>query len=206
MNSLKQMSVTLRYTMISIVMLFFCNAIIAQEKGTVKDSRDGHIYQWVKIGKKAWLAENLKYNAKPGSWFYNNDTTNALLHGRLYTWNAAMTACPKGWVVPTDADWTLLITKLGGMEVAGGKLQDMDTVYWNANRNIPETAKTLSSLLGGVRHSDSTFTGVSLWGGLWSATVAGDVATNYLFAHGDKTIGKSSNDKGSAFGVRCVKK
>jgi uncharacterized protein (TIGR02145 family) len=206
MNTVKQISVTFRYAMISIVMLFFCNSINAQEKGTIKDSRDGHIYQWVKIGKKAWFAENLKYHAKPGSWFYNNDSTNASIHGKLYTWNAAMSACPKGWVLPADGDWALLIGKLGGVDTAGGKLQDMDSIYWNANKNIPESAKTLSSLLGGIRHSDSTFTGISLWGGLWSATVTNDAATNYLFVHGDKSIGKSSNDKSSAFGVRCMKK
>jgi uncharacterized protein (TIGR02145 family) len=194
MNKMKQLSETLHYVFFFVMVLFFSNALIAQEKGTLKDSRDGRVYQWIKIGKKAWLAENLKYDAKPGSWVYNNDTVNASIYGRLYTWNAAVTACPKGWVVPTDADWTQMIAKLGGAEVAGGKMLEMDS------------AKTLSSLLGGVRHSDSTYTGVALWGGLWSANVTGDVATNYLFARGDKTIVKSSNDKNSAFGVRCVKK
>jgi uncharacterized protein (TIGR02145 family) len=206
MNKMKQLSETLRYAIIFVMILFFSNALIAQEKGTVKDSRDGRVYQWIKIGKKVWLAENLKYDAKPGSWLYNNDTVNTALYGRLYTWNTAVAACPKGWVVPTDADWTQMTAKLGGAEVAGGKMQEMDSLYWRANKNIPESAKTLSSLLGGVRHSDSTYTGVALWGGLWSANVTGDVATNYLFARGDKTIVKSSNDKNSAFGVRCVKK
>jgi uncharacterized protein (TIGR02145 family) len=206
MNTLKQLSGTIRYASIAIVLVFFCHATQAQDKGTIKDARDGHIYQWVKVGKKSWLAENLKYNAKPGSWIYNNDSANLPLHGRLYSWSAATTACPKGWVLPTDGDWTLLIEKLGGADAAGGKLQEMDSVYWNANKITPVAGTTLSSLLGGVRHSDSTYTGVSLWGGLWSATVVGDVANNYLFARGDKSIGKSSNDKSSAFGVRCVKK
>ena len=206
MNTFYQLSGTHRYTMISIVVLLFCNVLIAQEKGTIKDSRDGHVYQWIKIGKKAWLAENVKYNANPGSWVYNNDSTNASLHGRLYTWNAAMTACPKGWVIPTDDDWALLIGQFGGVDAAGGKLQDMDTIYWRANKNIPESAKIISTLLGGVRHGDSTYTGISLWGGLWSATVVNNMASDYLFVHGNKSIGKSSNGKGSALGVRCVRK
>jgi len=206
MKNLNQISGIIRYTMISIVILCFCNVIIAQEKGTFKDPRDGRIYQWVKIGKKAWMAENLKYNAKPGSWYYNNDTTNGPAYGKLYTWTAAMTACPKGWVLPSDGEWEKLIEKLGGVDVAGGKLQEMDTLYWNANKNIPQALRAISSLLGGVRHSDSTYTGAALWGGLWSSAVATDAATNYLFAHGNKTISKSSNLKGSAFGVRCVKK
>jgi uncharacterized protein (TIGR02145 family) len=189
-----------------IVMLLFSNLLISQEHGTITDPRDGHIYQWIKIGKKAWLAENVKYNANPGSWAYKNDSTNAALHGRLYNWNAAMTACPKGWVVPTDDDWALLIENLGGNDAAGGKLQEMDTLFWKANKNIPESAKIISTLLGGVRHSDDTYAGMGLWGGLWSKTATNDMADNYLFVHGNKSIGKSSNVKGSAFGLRCVKK
>lgn len=206
MNTFYHKSGTLRYTMISIVVLLFCNVLLAQEKGTIKDPRDGQLYQWIKIGKKAWLAENVKYNANPGSWIYNNDSINASLHGRLYTWDAAMKACPKGWGIPTDDDWGLLIEKLGGIDAAGGKLQDMDTIYWKANKNIPESAKTISALLGGVRHGDNTYSGISLWGGLWSATVTNNMASTYLFAHGNKSIGKSSNSKGSALGLRCVKK
>jgi uncharacterized protein (TIGR02145 family) len=206
MKIYNQMSETLRYAITFIVILLFCNVIIAQEQGTIKDPRDGHIYQWIKIGKKAWLAENVKYNANPGSWVYNNDSTNSALHGRLYNWNAAMTACPKGWVVPTDDDWALLIENLGGIDAAGGKLQEMDTLYWKANKNIPESTKTISTLLGGVRHSDDTYTGISHWGGLWSKTATNDMANDYLFAHGNKSIAKSSNVKGTALGVRCVKK
>jgi uncharacterized protein (TIGR02145 family) len=206
MNIKKQLAGTSRYILISLVMVFFCNLSSAQEKGTFKDARDGRIYQWVKIGKKTWMAENLKFNATQGSWAFNSDTANVALHGRLYTWTAATTACPKGWVLPTDNDWTLAIAKLGGTEVAGGKFQEMDSLYWNANPNLPATAKTISSLLGGVMHGDNTFTGESVWGGLWSATLVADVPNNYLFARGDKSIGKSSNDKSSAFGVRCVKK
>ena len=206
MNTSNQTSEIFRYAMISIVMLLFCNFLIAQEKGTIKDPRDGRNYQWMKIGKKTWLAENVKYIANPGSWVYNNDTANVSLHGRLYTWNAAMNACPKGWGIPTDDDWALLIGTLGGMDAAGGKLQDMDTIYWKAHKNIQESAKTISTLLGGVRHADSTFSGVSLWGGLWSATVINNMASDYLIVHGSKSIGKSSNAKGSALGVRCVKK
>lgn len=206
MNIKKQLTGKSRYILISLVLVFFCNVSSAQEKGTFKDARDGRIYQWVKIGKKTWMAENLKFDAGQGSWAFNNDTANVTLHGRLYTWNAATTACPKGWILPTDNDWTLAIAKLGGAEVAGGKFQELDSLYWNAHPNIPATAKTISSLLGGVMHADNTFTGVSVWGGLWSATIVTDVPNNYLFARGDKSIGKSSNDKSSAFGVRCVKK
>lgn len=206
MKNQKVLTGSIISVLITFILLIVSPALPAQEKGSFKDARDGRTYQWVKVGKKAWMAENLKYNAPSASWFFSNDTAHALTYGRLYTHTAAMTSCPKGWRLPTDNDWAMLIEKLGGTAIAGEKMQAFDSIYWAANPNLPATAKTLSSVLGGVRHADSTFSGVGIWGGLWSATVVGDAASDYLFARGDKGIGKSSNDINSAFGVRCVKK
>ncbi len=191
-------------TLISIlfVLPFTLNA---QQEGTSKDSRDHRVYQWIKIGNKIWMAENLKFSTQAGSWVYNNDSSNLETFGRLYDWNTASTACPKGWNLPTALDLASLMNTLGGRDAAGGKLQQMDTTNQKINKKITNTG-ALSTLLGGIRHSDGTFTGIGLWGGYWSGTSTNDGATNYLFAHGDKSLGLSTNDKGSGFSVRCVKK
>ena len=47
-----------------------------------------------------WMAENLDYTTAEGS---ENAT-----YGKLYTWTAASSACPKGWHLPTDAEWANL--------------------------------------------------------------------------------------------------
>lgn len=74
---------------------------------------------------------------------YNNTPANSSFYGRLYNWYAAdnnaatkvasnggKNVCPTGWHVPSDAEWTTLITYLGGAAVAGGKLQETGTTHW----------------------------------------------------------------------------
>ena len=38
---------------------------------------------------------------------------NCKKYGRLYTWNAAMKACPTGWRVPDSRDWIGLFIEAG---------------------------------------------------------------------------------------------
>jgi uncharacterized protein (TIGR02145 family) len=185
--------------------LVFPYILYAQQEGTFTDSRDNRVYQISKIGKKTWMVENLKYNAEPGSWTYNNDTANLSTFGRLYDFSAASSACPKGWALPTEQEWGALMQVLGGRDLAGGKLMAMDSTNQKIRKKV-DGGKSLSTLLGGVRHNDGTFSGIGIWGGFWTSTTTNDGVKNLLFAHGDKGIGISTNEKNSAFLVRCVKK
>ena len=122
-----------------------------QNLSTVVDI-DGNSYKTVKIGSQVWMSENLKTshyrNGGPipnvmgnadwqalatGAWSnYNHDAANDVIYGKLYNWYTTIgdTLCPTGWGVPTDAEYTILITYLGGESVAQDKMKVTGTTYW----------------------------------------------------------------------------
>lgn len=72
-----------------------------------KDSRDGQTYNVVSVASQFWLASNLNYKVS-GSYCYDDESSNCAKYGRLYTWQAAMKACPAGWELPTNDDFSKL--------------------------------------------------------------------------------------------------
>ena len=93
-----------------------------------RDERDGNVYCTITFGDQVWMRDNLKYlpqvtspdNTSGGSaryyvYGYNGSnvneakaTENYEKYGVLYNWEAAMTACPAGWHLPSDTEWSLL--------------------------------------------------------------------------------------------------
>jgi uncharacterized protein (TIGR02145 family)/uncharacterized repeat protein (TIGR02543 family) len=99
------------------------------------DSRDGKTYKKVVIGTQTWMAENLNYDV-PGVTSdvckgYGN--ANCEKYGRLYDWFDAMAACPAGWRLPSDAEWTTLTNYVGGSSTAGARLKS--TSGWTCGRS-----------------------------------------------------------------------
>lgn len=74
------------------------------QKTEFHDSRDGKTYGTMDFNGKLWMAENLNF-AMNGSSCYENQPENCEKYGRLYTWDQAMAACPKGWRLPNNADF-----------------------------------------------------------------------------------------------------
>jgi uncharacterized protein (TIGR02145 family) len=85
-------------------------------------------YRTVTIGTQTWMAENLNYDVGRST-CHDNTPTNCTKYGRLYDWHTAMEACPAGWHLPSDAEWTILTDYVGGWSTAGIKLKS--TSGWN---------------------------------------------------------------------------
>jgi len=98
-----------------IILSIFCFANCQSEKSTLTDTRDQAVYTTQKIGDLIWMLDNLQFETD-SSWCMNNDPKNCQKYGRLYTWKAAMQACPDGWRLPTQAEWMDLSLHIAGEE------------------------------------------------------------------------------------------
>jgi len=118
--------------------------------------RNGQPYRTVIIGSREWMAENLNC-VMPNSWCYGDISANCDTYGRLYTWNAARTACPAGWRLPDDMELYDLIQTAGGLPT---RLKARSP-NWNGTDDFG-----FSALPGGSRRFDGSF---GEWGDWWCA-------------------------------------
>jgi len=172
------------------------------KKGSFTDSRDNKSYKTLKFGNQTWMAENLNYKANDSK-CYNNDESNCKKYGRLYDWNTALNACPKGWRLPNDKDWTTLVD-LVGINEAGYILKASSG--WPDNGNGVNSIG-FSALPGGSGDSKDVFIDGDKNGNWWSATnndlAAG--AQGWFMSHSTPKVHKGVYDYPSFFSVRCIK-
>ncbi|MCL4482236.1 MAG: fibrobacter succinogenes major paralogous domain-containing protein [Bacteroidetes bacterium] len=202
--------------------------------GSVSDV-EGNTYKTVTIGNQIWMAENLKttkYNdgttiplvtdstvwkklSTPGYCWYNNDATaNKNIYGALYNWYTLNTGklCPTGWHVPSDAEWTILKTYLGGETVAGGKLKETGTSHWLSPNTGATNESGFAAVPGGYRYFGGTFYDLGGFGYWWSTTES--FSMEYSFTtiayylqmyYGYSGVSRSSFEKQRGFSVRCLR-
>lgn len=82
------------------------------------DSRDARKYYTVTVGSQTWMRQNLAYSGKDNGTGIPYLDAEAMtdIFGRYYTWDEAKSACPEGWHLPTDAEWTALAKEVTGIE------------------------------------------------------------------------------------------
>jgi uncharacterized protein (TIGR02145 family) len=150
---------TFRIVLFSLLSQILSSPLPGQDKGSFTDTRDGHIYKTVTIGKQTWMAENLAWlpavdRAATGlfevecRYVYGYEginvdeakaNTNYQQYGALYNWIAARSACPSGWHLPTDQEW-MVLEQFSGLTSSESTLRD-----W---RNSGESGTKLKSLDG----------------------------------------------------------
>ena len=170
-----------------------------------RDIRDGQVYKMVTIGDQVWIAKNLNYEMA-GSYCYNNNASNCMRYGRLYTWNAAMNACPDGWHLPTYDELVSLIDYASGQSLAGGVLKSKDC--WKRCRqcDIADDMYGFSALPTGVMNEDGSFDKIFEYVFLWSATETESNQIPYLgFSNISSVAMLLLGNKNKELPVRCVK-
>jgi len=175
---------------------------------SLKDPRDGKTYKTVKIGTQTWMAENLNYNAS-GSKCYDDQESKCQKYGRLYNWATAKTACPKGWHLPSGAEWNVLMKFVNpncsnnrSCDNAGTKLKA--TSGWNING---QDTYGFAALPSGYGYSGGKFSTIGNNGYWWSANeyYALYAYTNTQTMYYDNEYSNGDNDnKNFLFSVRCL--
>lgn len=172
--------------------------------GYFVDLRDNNKYEVVKIGTQTWMAKNLAYKTKKGCWAYDNDTTNVAKYGYLYDWETAITVAPSGWHLPTDDEWTLLTTNIGGEDGAGFKLKSA-TGWKGATYFGTQVNNGFTALPGGGRDINDAFSGIGYYGYWWSSTKGkSNSAWSRTLTVNDEYLSKGDNIENFGFSVRCI--
>ena len=179
--------------------------------GTFTDPRDGQVYNIVDIGSQTWFAENLNYETTD-SWWYDNSSANGDIYGRLYTWEAALTACPTGWHLPSDDEWKIMEIGLGmsSSEASSAGWRGTDegkkmksTSGWFNNGNGTNSSG-FDALPGGYFIS-GTFSRVGEQGFWWSTKTTMASAWKRSLSYDYDQVNRYYLDQTSGFSVRCIK-
>jgi len=165
-----------QHTFALLAILFFTQVGCTKSTGTFTDPRDGQTYKTISFKNPltgatvTWMAQNLNYKIQ-GSYAYDENDSNRKQLGLLYTWEAAKKACPKGWHLATDSEWSMLVTKFGGTDKAGASLKS--TEGWDENGNGTNSSG-FNGFPGGMRKlADSRNIFVGSLGYWWTSTPTG---------------------------------
>jgi uncharacterized protein (TIGR02145 family) len=112
--------------------------------------------------------------------------------------------CPTGWHVPTDADWTVLSTYLGGF--AGGRLKEIGSTHWAIPNTDAVNDAKFTALPAGARFVDGTFYGIGEYASWWSSTIFSTTTsyTRYLY-YSNGSLNYTNNTKSMGLSIRCIK-
>ena len=191
---------------------------------------DGNTYNTVYIGNQLWMKEDLKTTHEAdgtsiptvtdintnGStndeWeaLGDNNTDKAYstsAYGTFYTYAAAKEACPLGWHLPTDTEWTALENYISNDGYSGTEgITLKSTSNWLESGNGTDIYG-FSALPFGSRYDGAgTFDGEGYNGNWWSSTESSSSSAYFRFLHYNYTyLYRFSFNKSNGFCVRCIK-
>lgn len=196
---MKRLALTVFLTSLLAVGLTGCDN--KEEKDPLKDTRDGKTYKTVKIGEQVWMAENLNYKTE-NSFCYEDNESNCAKYGRLYTWDAAVNACPTGWHLPTEGEFEALFVAVGNTLVVGKKLKS--TSGWIRNGNGKDVFG-FSALPAGHRTGKGIYYEENEVTCFWGSTEGSFRAQRLCLEDGPVNTELCYDDKDNGFSVRCLK-
>lgn len=124
----------------------------------------------------------------------------------LYNWPAALTACPPGWSLPSDEEFSNLESYLGGQNIAGNKMKEVGTFHWIGLNYDATNESGFTALPSGNRGFYENFGDIHHYGYWWSTTeYSSDIAWERDLGYDYQGVYHGNYDKGYGFSVRCLK-
>ena len=217
------------FLFLQILFLVFFN-LPAQSPGALVTDGVGNEYESIILNNgQEWLISNLRATAfndgtelamitdneiwsttsSPSYCFYQNNPTNSDTYGNLYNFfviSADKNICPIGWRVPTELDWSELISSLGGLGLAGGKLKFEGFDFWSTPNTDATNEIHFDALPNGCRYSGGFFNNLNYYSFLWTAS---ELDTTFAWFRSLKydngTAVRNFSKKQSGYGIRCMR-
>jgi uncharacterized protein (TIGR02145 family) len=194
-------------------------------EGSAESTESGGV---VTIGTQVWTSTNLDVstfrngdpipqaktdaewkgageNKQPAWCYYDNDPSNGTKYGKLYNWyavNDPRGLAPKGYHIPTDAEWTKLSDYLGGSG-AGTKMKS--TSGWKNDGN-GNNSSGFSGLPGGYNSFIGTFIWFDFYGYWWSSSEDDtNSAWSRILGYSSGSVLRSYYYKVEGLSVRCLR-
>lgn len=175
---------------------------------TMTDSK-GNSYPYVNIDGTDWMMQNLGDTScgEP----YGGEEIMASVFGSFYTWDEAMSICPAGWSLPSNADWDALVAKFSAPSL-------MADVYYNGNKMWEywpkmkiDNASRLAIMPCGYAMTTSSgynFLGFNNYAMFWTSDEAedGTAVARYIYEDNPQVFAGYYGKGSIAASVRCIRK
>lgn len=191
-----------------------------------EDTRDYKTYRTKTFNNLIWFTENLNYkNIEFGSKCYgaktdddqsdnNGDPLACFAQGRLYNYQAAHTACPYGWRLPYDREWTELEGYAGSIAInsvdrgSPASALRKESGLWEVN--FPSSNSTGFNVIPGGLASNGEFLAQHTEAHFWTGdhqeiTLNTDSAYARIITMTSNTVNRLFQHTSQELSVRCVK-
>jgi uncharacterized protein (TIGR02145 family) len=184
------------------VMALMSAVLISRGQEKFTDKRDGNVYKTLTVQGLTWMAENLRYKAKDGAYYFDDSPVNLQKYGMLYEWKTAQKVCPDGWRLPTGAEFQALVNH---NEQQGS---------WKKKSSDPNS---FGIELGGMQDFEGTFTELEEGAYFWTSTEYDKEHAEYFsymlvvdtpvvdVSRREDIADIHGTEKVSKYSVRCVK-
>lgn len=179
------------------------------------DDRDLNIYFYAEVQGRDWMLHNLAWDVLGAP--YKRCDAMTEVFGNYYTWEEAQVACPDGWRLPTDAEWTeLLIGAVPGKDLEGLAGLVMGDVYFNGKKMWEYWRDvTITNLYGlwmiptgyaTIADDEYTFDGLYKYAAFWTADESDGLGIcRYIYHDKDVVYRGKMSKTDFAASVRCVR-